>query len=498
MRYTRAAGAVLALGAALAPAATANADTAALRAVDAPVGQLEKTSTHTPTGASSVTHYDQVVGGVPVSGADVVVSDLPGSAPRVLFDKSVDGLSDPGAPAVSRADAVAAALAAIGSPRGGHTSAELVIDATRGNQLAWQVAHYDRRPISDWLVTVSAASGDVIGKDDQLLRAEGSANLFDPNPVVSEDGYEGLRDRQDRDSDNLTNARVPVALEDLKDGQDCLKGDWAAARFTPKAKPVCKASLNWDNTTRSSNRFEALMAYYHVTEAQQYLQSLDVDPANAERQKLIANSFSADNSFYSGGPDEIQLGTGGVDDGEDADVIVHEYGHAVQDAQNPNAHNGQDGGAMGEAYGDYLAATYSTETFGFDAEWTPCIMEWDATSYDDNSEPGICLRRADVDNTVDEQEDFCGGTEIHCMGEVWSSALLELRTLLGDDGSGRSIVDRVVLDSHFSLPSNASFEEGSEAVIESDEALYGAGDHCSELRAEFVDRQLLSAAFDCG
>ena len=240
MRYTRAAGAVLAIGAALVPAATASGETAALKSADAPVGQLEKASTHTPTAGSSVTHYDQVVGGVPVSGADVVVSDLAGSAPEVLFDKSVSGLEDPGAPSVSRGQALAAALAAIGSPSGGHRSAELVIDATRGNQLAWQVSYYDSRPISDWLVTVSATSGDVIGKDDQLLRAEGSANLFDPNPVVSEDGYEGLRDREDRDSANLTDARVPVTLEDLKDDQDCLKGDWATATFNPTAKKVCK------------------------------------------------------------------------------------------------------------------------------------------------------------------------------------------------------------------------------------------------------------------
>ena len=491
MKYTRAAGAILAVGAALVPAATASGETA-LKSADAPVGQLEKASTHTPTAGSSVTHYDQVVGGVPVSGADVVVSDLAGSAPEVLFDKSVSGLEAPDAPSVPRAQALAVALAAIGSPSGGHRSAELVIDATRGNQLAWQVSYYDSRPISDWLVTVSAASGDVIGKDDQLLRAEGSANLFDPNPVVSENGYEGLRDRQDRDSANLTDARIPVTLEDIKDGQDCLKGDWATATFNPTAKKVCKASLNWDNTKRESNRFEALMAYHHVTESQRYIQTLDLDPINEERQNLIANSFSADNSFYSGGADEIQLGTGGVDDGEDADVIIHEYGHAVQDAQNPSAHSGNQGGAMGEGFGDYLAAAYSTEMSGFDNEWTPCIMEWDATSYDDNSSdpPGICLRRGDDPDSRPDQIDECegGSANIHCIGQVWSSALLDLRALLGDDGSGRSIVDRILLDSHFALPSNATFEEAAEAVVTSDTALY-AGAHCGQLADEFNDRE---------
>ena len=121
---------------------------------------------------------------------------------------------------------------------------------------------------------------------------------------------------------------------------------------------------------------------------------------------------------------------------------------------------------MGEGFGDYLAAAYSTEMSGFDNEWTPCIMEWDATSYDDNSSdpPGICLRRGDDPDSRPDQIDECdgGSANIHCIGQVWSSALLDLRALLGDDGSGRSIVDRIVLDSHFALPSNATFEEAAE------------------------------------
>ncbi len=502
MTYTRALGTALAIGIVLIPATAASGAPSVLRQAEAPVAQLERDSSHVPAPGSTVTHYGQVVGGVPVSGADVVVTDVAGAGPEILFDKSVAGLDDPGAPAVSRSDAVAAALAAIGSPSGGTRSAELVIDSARGNQLAWEVVYYDRRPISDWLVTVSASTGDVIAREDRLRRGQsGEASLFTPNPVVTKGSYGGLRDRGDRDSDKLTAQRVPVTLEDLKNGQSCLKGKWAVARFMPKAKQVCKASLDWTNTKRASNRFEALMAYYHVTEAQQYIQGLGLTPINQERQKLIANSIPEDNSFYSPGADEIQLGTGGVDDGEDADVIVHEYGHAVQDAQNPGAYTGQQGGAMGEGFGDYLAAAYSTETAGFDPEWTPCIMEWDATSYDDEVEPGICLRRADVADNLTAHQAFCGTftdpNQIHCMGEVWSSALLDLRSALGNDIGGHSVVDRILLDSHFSTPNSATFEEGAEAVIVSDEAIYQAGDHCTELRAEFVARELLPGSFTC-
>ena len=122
------------------------------------------------------------------------------------------------------------------------------------------------------------------------------------------------------------------------------------------------------------------MAYHHVTESQQYIQTLDLDPINAERQNLIANSFPADNSFYSGGADEIQLGTGGVDDGEDADVIVHEYGHAVQDAQNPDAcPQREPGGRDGRGLRRLPRGRLLDRDVRLRQRVDPCIMEWDAT-----------------------------------------------------------------------------------------------------------------------
>ena len=116
---------------------------------------------------------------------------------------------------------------------------------------------------------------------------------------------------------------------------------------------------------------------------------------------------------------------------------------------------GNAAGAMGEGFGDYLAAVNQNESDGPDPEWTPCIMEWDATSYDDNSTdpPGICLRRADDPDSRTEQIDECGGAfDIHCVGQVWSSALLDLRNELGDDGGGDNVMDTLVLGSHFLLP----------------------------------------------
>ena len=80
------------------------------------------------------------------------------------------------------------------------------------------------------------------------------------------------------------------------------------------------------------------MAYYWVTQAQHYIQSLGFGvtrrPINNEPQAVRINQWGVDNSFATDHPkDELRFGKGGVDDAEDAEVILHEYGHAIHFAQ---------------------------------------------------------------------------------------------------------------------------------------------------------------------
>ena len=81
------------------------------------------------------------------------------------------------------------------------------------------------------------------------------------------------------------------------------------------------------------------MGYYWVTTAQEYLQLLGfgstLPPVNQRQIELRINQFGGDNSFFREDKANITLGKGGVDDAEDAEVIVHEYGHSVQDGQVP-------------------------------------------------------------------------------------------------------------------------------------------------------------------
>src|SRR5512132_1686788 len=189
--------------------------------------------------------------------------------------------------------------------------------------------------------------------------------VFAPNPVADL-GIQTLTDQKDADyfsaDPALAKAYHRVSLTDL-DGSGTLSGTYAKViSETGKAAADTGSGFVY---TRDQDQFEQTMGYYWITRAQRYIQSLGFGstlPAVNKRQQLLRlNQFGGDNSFYREGTGKltITLGKGGVDDAEDAEVIVHEYGHSVQDNQVPGFGSTPDAGAIGEAFGDYLAVTVS-------------------------------------------------------------------------------------------------------------------------------------------
>jgi Fungalysin metallopeptidase (M36) len=335
------------------------------------------------------------------------------------------------------------------------------------------------------VVLVDARDGEEISTRDVLWRADLSATLFDPNPVVSQGSYSDLLDAKDRDSTLLTSLRIPVLLPRITSPEGCLVGVYADARLGKRAKPVCRPSLDFTGVTRSDDRFEALMAYFHIDRTRAYVDSLGLSESlRARPQRVRANAIPADNSFYSSMTQSMTLGRGGVDDGEDADVIVHEYGHSLQDQAVKGAFGRTIAtGSMGEGFGDYLAAAMSALVTGGNPGFDACIFDWDSISYS----PTGCGRRADRALTLKRAERRCL-LEIHCVGEAWSGLLYELRVALGADTLGQSVMDRVVLESHFMLGKRSSFRDGARALIAADELLY-AGAHAPAIEAELIERQ---------
>jgi Zn-dependent metalloprotease len=194
------------------------------------------------------------------------------------------------------------------------------------------------------------------------------------------------------------------------------------------------------------------MAYFHIDFAERYIQSLGFTNVNNRQQVFSVDRSKVDNSSYSPSTKNITYGTGGVDDAEDGEVIIHEYGHSVQDNQVPGFGAAEEGGAMGEGFGDYLAATVNAALTG--EFQIVCIAEWDATSY----AAGVphCLRR--LDSTKHYPGDKDG--EVHDDGEMWSASLFQIRTAFG-----AARADRLILQAHFLLSTRANFSDGSNALV---------------------------------
>jgi Zn-dependent metalloprotease len=321
---------------------------------------------------------------------------------------------------------------------------------------------------------VDASSGAVIGTGSAVRTIDGTGQVFDPNPVVTLRDQD-LTDDGNRDRGAFVPAYRQVTLP-LLDGSGYLRGDFAYVTVSRHHNPLAYSphlKFGWD---RSDPRFEQTMAYYDVTAAQQYIQSLGFLDVNNEAQLVMPDEFLHDNSYYDGTVDRIVLGKGGVDDAEDADVTWHELGHAIQDDQVPGFGARHDAGSIGEAFGDYWAVTMSQPVNG--GYQVPCVADWDSTSYTD-TEPH-CLRRVDLDLTVADETG-----EIHHDGQIWSRALWDI-----NQGLGRDEANSIILEAQFGFAPDTRFAEAALTTCDTAKALYGNSAQAVCLQA-FEDRGIL-------
>jgi hypothetical protein len=294
----------------------------------------------------------------------------------------------------------------------------------------------------------------------------GSAQVFMVNPVQTT-GIQTLTDQKDADSAVPASAYFQVALSHL-DGSGYLRGDYANV-LSETGNPAFSLT-NTFNFTRKDDQFEQVMAYFWITEAQLYIQSLgfgsEFPAVNRQVQDVRINQWGKDNSFATDKKPMLKFGKGGVDDAEDGEVIVHEYGHAVHFAQVPGFGSNLQAGSIGEAFGDYLAVSVGLSVANkynvpLKAD-AACVADWDSTSYT-NTQPH-CLRRVDTNKTL---ANVIG--EVHADGEIWSRALWDIRQALGAYKA-----DRIIINAQFQFAPDTSFQAAVGATVRTATSLYGA------------------------
>jgi Fungalysin metallopeptidase (M36) len=329
-------------------------------------------------------------------------------------------------------------------------------------------------------VTVGVVAAVLVVPGAQAA-ADPLATVFFPNPVQTL-GRQDLVDLKDADQPVLAPAYRRVPLSNL-DGSGTLTGRYVVVK-SKTGTPARLTGANFPDWHRDTDQFEQVMGYYWVDTAQAYLQSLGfgsrLRPVNQRQIELRIDQFGGDNSFFREDKANITLGKGGVDDAEDAEVIVHEYGHSVQDGQVPGFGTTLESGAIGEAFGDYLAVAVTSWKAGAPT-LTPeaCVADWDSVSY--TSRTPHCLRR--LDGTKVYPGDLVG--EVHADGEIWSRALWDIRSALGDTKATTLIVE-----AQFAFTVDITFHDAALATVATADRLYGNG-AAATVRSAFVARGIL-------
>ena len=332
------------------------------------------------------------------------------------------------------------------------------------------------RPALTAFILTIAASGVIITAAGKPRSDSpfGTGTVFLPNPVA-ELGDQTLTDQKDADYPALLPAYHDVVLTHL-DGSGFLVGDWAQI-VSETGDPAYSASNDF-RYHRDDDRFEQVMAYHWITEAQNYIQSLGFGstrrPINRKSQRVRINQWGLDNSFATSTRDELRFGKGGVDDAEDAEVVLHEYGHAIHFSQG-FVFGSEEAGAISEGFGDYWAVTVSTVVAP-----TPdpaCVADWDSISY--TSQVPHCLRR--VDTNLHYPEDLTG--RVHRDGQIWSRALWDIRQAVGNIKA-----DTLILEAQFGFP-GTTMRDLAATTVTTARNLYGPG-VATRVRAAFANRGL--------
>ncbi len=481
---------------------------------------LEFTDLASTPNVSNVT-FSQFLDDHRVVGAELVVHVLEDGtvqgANNVLIDAEAGEDVDPVDQAVAEDNA---GKAVEGTPEEVGPTELVWVQAGADLQLAYQVEVTASDPDGSWAVTVDAESGDVISVDDSTasrlvrgrhapwssrreplpvlpasVRAQAggdacdpgpapSACLFIPDPIYANGG-------EPPDIDDANGVLQGRELQGL-DSEDHLVGEYVDTEAVPSDMgPPVEEDGTWA-AGRAEPGIEHAMAYYWIDTSHRMMADVGFDdvwgspiPVEPLYTDLV------DNAQWTGQSIQLGVGSDGINEGEDASGIVHEYGHAVLDFQAPSLFDSPEGGAYHEGFGDLMALLVTLEGRTGDVG---CLFPW--------TESLECRRRLDTDLVY--PDDLVN--EVHADGMIYTGAiwdifegLLEDEDLAIEDCPGtedcNEVRDRLletVLTSHGYLVSGTTLPDVASAFVQANEAVTGGED------ADLIDEAFAAHGLDGG
>jgi Zn-dependent metalloprotease len=195
-----------------------------------------------------------------------------------------------------------------------------------------------------------------------------------------------------------------------------------------------------------------------------------------------------------------------INGGDDAAIVYHEYTHGVSSRLVTNgpggeqALNGDQSGAMGEAWSDWYAKDFLINQFPSDD--TAANGDVDMGKYTDSVAHSI--RSQALDCPVGAAAAQCPGAtlagsggytygdfgkisgigpEVHADGEIWGETLWDIRKAVGS-----AVAEAVVTQGMRLTPPEPTFLDARDAIITADRQLFPDGDHSGALWGAFATR----------
>lgn len=368
-------------------------------------------------------------------------------------------------------------------PRFTHQTYELVI-ADKKNESHVYLNYHQHSKTQDetWLINLNA---EIVAHQNHLSYLNKDSlikvKIFNPDPLTSAgQAYGGIFIDNNDANANWMNAEYKfdsiIATYDDINQKFYLEN--ALAKVDDFEAPNIAAV---DNTipeffyTRNQTGFEDINAFFYITHYHDYISSLGYDTLMNLQLLIDAHGqFNADNSVFNrnGGNPTIIFGVGGIDDAEDADVIIHEYSHGLSWSANYNNNFSLERSGLDEGLADYFATSYSRSINPFN--WQK-VFNWDGNNGGWNG------RLANTSNN------YPSNGNIYATGEIWNAAMSNIYSDIG-----AIITDKLMLESLHFFTNQTSLPEAALYVLQADTILFG-GIHSNTICVRFQQKNILDA-----
>ena len=427
--------------------------------------------------------FEQRLQGLPVYHAEIAVTRLTSGEVTYVYNTYQPDLQLASTmPVVAPAQALLTSAAAfdLQGPYNHELARLLVFPDKSGAHLAYLV---ELSPISGksgaYEIIVDARTGAILQARDQAQYATGTGMVFNPDPLTTANavyGATGYTDANDADSTQINAQRQSVTLQDITLAGSTYSLVGPYAHIVDVEAPLnglfTQTNSNF-SFTRTQNGFEAVNAYFHLDNFLRYLNvtlGLDVMPIQYTGGVRFDPSGESgdDNSHYDPTTGTLVFGEGGVDDAEDADVLIHELGHGIHDWVTGGNLSSEEG--LSEGIGDYFAQSYSralglwplsNPAYQFTYSWDGHNQYWAGrtTNYTAHYPSGL---------TGDEHDD----------GQIWATANMKVWDLLGATKTNTLMVEGLAMTGAMT-----NQQEAAQALLQ---AAFNLGYTTTEIHSIFL------------